>query len=176
MYLIGDPQNTRDLGTGVPKTRRYPNHCDSCDRFCDSTVGLFHQPGPGDEFILEPSTKSNRTVRINACSVSYDPYLIMADRWSLMLECCGVIPILWRTFDKVVVGEKSDGGLKNILSLSADMFYSIQIGDTVFTVLKRYRNLQLIGSGAQGMVWWGDDCLQNLFISVSFLSPSAKCI
>ena len=70
-----------------------------------------------------------------------------------MLECCGVIPILWRTFDKVVVGEKSDGGLKNILSLSAEMFYSIQIGDTVFTVLKRYRNLQLIGSGAQGMVW-----------------------
>lgn len=67
MYPIGDPQNTRDLGTGEPKTRRYPNHCDSGD----STVGLFHQPGPGDEFILEPSTKSNRTVRINACAVSH---------------------------------------------------------------------------------------------------------
>ena len=25
----GDTQNTRDLGTGVPKTRGYPNHCDS---------------------------------------------------------------------------------------------------------------------------------------------------
>ena len=24
----GDTQNTRDLGTGVPKTRGYPNHCD----------------------------------------------------------------------------------------------------------------------------------------------------
>ena len=26
----GDTQNTRDLGTGVPKTRGYPNHCDRC--------------------------------------------------------------------------------------------------------------------------------------------------
>ena len=25
----GDTQNTSDLGTGVPKTRAYPNHCDS---------------------------------------------------------------------------------------------------------------------------------------------------
>ena len=24
----GDTQNTSDLGTGVPKTRGYPNHCD----------------------------------------------------------------------------------------------------------------------------------------------------
>jgi len=33
------------------------------------------------------------------------------------------------------------------------MFYSIQIGDTIFTVLDRYQNLHPIGSGAQGMVW-----------------------
>ncbi|XP_046854626.1 stress-activated protein kinase JNK-like isoform X2 [Xenia sp. Carnegie-2017] len=32
------------------------------------------------------------------------------------------------------------------------MFYSTMIGDTSFTVLKRYENLQPIGSGAQGMV------------------------
>jgi len=25
----GDTQSTRDLGTEVPKTRGYPNHCDS---------------------------------------------------------------------------------------------------------------------------------------------------
>ena len=25
----GDTQNTSDLGTGVPKTRGYPNHCDT---------------------------------------------------------------------------------------------------------------------------------------------------
>ena len=101
-------------------------------------------------------------------------HLIMADRWSLMLECCGFLPILWKTFDKVVLGEKSDGGLKNILSLSADMFYSIQIGDTVFTVLKRYRNLQLIGSGAQGMVWWENDCLQKPLYYCLFFSSFSK--
>ena len=28
----GDTQNTRDLGTGVPKTRGYPNHCDTDNR------------------------------------------------------------------------------------------------------------------------------------------------
>lgn len=78
---------------------------------------------------------------------------IMAARWSLMFKCCGVVPLLWKTLDKVVVGEKSDGGLRDILNLSADMYYSVQVGDTVFTVLKRYRNLQIIGSGAQGMVW-----------------------
>lgn len=69
-----------------------------------------------------------------------------------MFRCCGVVPLLWKTLDKVVVGEKSDGGLRDILNLSADMYYSVQVGDTVFTVLKRYRNLQIIGSGAQGMV------------------------
>ena len=25
----GDTQNASDLGTGVPKTRGYPNHCDA---------------------------------------------------------------------------------------------------------------------------------------------------
>lgn len=34
----------------------------------------------------------------------------------------------------------------------SDMFYSTMIGDTSFSVLKRYENLQPIGSGAQGMV------------------------
>ncbi|KAL9962779.1 hypothetical protein ACROYT_G031917 [Oculina patagonica] len=87
-----------------------------------------------------------------------------------MFECCGVIPILWRTLDKVVVGEKSDGGLKNILSLSADMFYSIQVGDTVFTVLKRYRNLQLIGSGAQGMVCSALDTTTGEKVAIKKLS------
>ena len=28
-----DTQNTSDLGTGVPKTRGYPNHCDSATAF-----------------------------------------------------------------------------------------------------------------------------------------------
>ncbi|XP_039224538.1 mitogen-activated protein kinase 8 isoform X1 [Crotalus tigris] len=33
-------------------------------------------------------------------------------------------------------------------------FYSVEIGDSTFSVLKRYQNLKPIGSGAQGIVWW----------------------
>ncbi|KAJ7325625.1 Mitogen-activated protein kinase 10 [Desmophyllum pertusum] len=87
-----------------------------------------------------------------------------------MLKCCGVVSLLWRTLDTVVLGEKSDGGLKNILNLSAEMFYSMQIGDTVFTVLKRYRNLQLIGSGAQGMVCSALDTTTGEKVAIKKLS------
>lgn len=33
-------------------------------------------------------------------------------------------------------------------------FYSVDVGDSTFTVLKRYQNLRPIGSGAQGIVWY----------------------
>jgi c-Jun N-terminal kinase len=33
-------------------------------------------------------------------------------------------------------------------------FYTVEIGDTKFTILKRYQNLKPIGSGAQGIVWY----------------------
>lgn len=33
------------------------------------------------------------------------------------------------------------------------MFYTVEVGDTRFTILKRYQNLKPIGSGAQGIVW-----------------------
>jgi c-Jun N-terminal kinase len=33
------------------------------------------------------------------------------------------------------------------------MFYTVEVGDTKFTILKRYQNLKPIGSGAQGIVW-----------------------
>ena len=36
---------------------------------------------------------------------------------------------------------------------SASMFYSVEVGETRFTILKRYKNLRPIGSGAQGIVW-----------------------
>lgn len=32
--------------------------------------------------------------------------------------------------------------------------YTVEVGDTKFTILKRYQNLKPIGSGAQGIVWW----------------------
>ncbi|CAH1977695.1 unnamed protein product [Acanthoscelides obtectus] len=31
-------------------------------------------------------------------------------------------------------------------------FYTVEVGDTKFTILKRYQNLKPIGSGAQGIV------------------------
>ena len=31
--------------------------------------------------------------------------------------------------------------------------YTVEVGDTKFTILKRYQNLKPIGSGAQGIVW-----------------------
>ena len=33
-------------------------------------------------------------------------------------------------------------------------FYTVEIGDARFTILRRYSNLKPIGSGAQGIVWW----------------------
>jgi len=32
-------------------------------------------------------------------------------------------------------------------------FYTTEIGDSKFTVLKRYESLKPVGSGAQGIVW-----------------------
>ncbi|KAJ8974592.1 hypothetical protein NQ317_017885 [Molorchus minor] len=33
-------------------------------------------------------------------------------------------------------------------------FYTVEVGDTKFTILKRYQNLKPIGSGAQGILIW----------------------
>ncbi len=32
-------------------------------------------------------------------------------------------------------------------------FHTVEVGDSIFTILKRYQNLKPIGSGAQGIVW-----------------------
>lgn len=40
------------------------------------------------------------------------------------------------------------------MSEAEGQFYSVQVGDSTFTVLKRYQQLRAIGSGAQGIVWW----------------------
>lgn len=34
-----------------------------------------------------------------------------------------------------------------------NQFYTVEVGDSTFTILKRYQNLKPIGSGAQGIVW-----------------------
>ena len=39
------------------------------------------------------------------------------------------------------------------MSSKSSHFYTVEVGDTRFTILKRYQNLKPIGSGAQGIVW-----------------------
>ncbi len=36
----------------------------------------------------------------------------------------------------------------------ANQFYTVEVGDTKFTILRRYTSLKPIGSGAQGIVWY----------------------
>lgn len=38
--------------------------------------------------------------------------------------------------------------------MSSSDFYTVEIGDSKFTVQRRYQNLKPVGSGAQGIVWW----------------------
>lgn len=42
----------------------------------------------------------------------------------------------------------------DIIMSSRHALYTVEVGDTKFTILKRYQNLKPIGSGAQGIVWW----------------------
>lgn len=48
---------------------------------------------------------------------------------------------------------------------SPSMFYSVDVGDTRFTILRRYQNLKPVGSGAQGIVWYV--CILLCTISLS---------
>ncbi|EDO33790.1 predicted protein [Nematostella vectensis] len=50
------------------------------------------------------------------------------------------------------------------------MFYTAQVGDTIFIVLKRYQNLQPIGSGAQGMVCAAIDTVTGEKVAIKKLS------
>ncbi|XP_006874674.1 PREDICTED: mitogen-activated protein kinase 8-like isoform X5 [Chrysochloris asiatica] len=49
-------------------------------------------------------------------------------------------------------------------------FYSIEIGDSTFTVLKRYQNLKPIGSGAQGIVCAAYDAILERNVAIKKLS------
>ena len=50
-------------------------------------------------------------------------------------------------------------------------FYTIEVGDTRFCVLKRYQNLKPIGSGAQGIVWYVE-----LSIIFPFFAAVFSCV
>ena len=43
--------------------------------------------------------------------------------------------------------------MSSTTSSKSSHFYTVEVGDTRFTILKRYQNLKPIGSGAQGIVW-----------------------
>ena len=50
-------------------------------------------------------------------------------------------------------GGSGSGTGGNSSQQPAPGFYTVEVGDTRFTILKRYQNLKPIGSGAQGIVW-----------------------
>ena len=52
-------------------------------------------------------------------------------------------------------GGKSPGiAGSQMASRLANQFYTVEVGDTKFTILRRYQSLKAIGSGAQGIVWY----------------------
>uniref|UniRef100_A0A452S957 Stress-activated protein kinase JNK n=1 Tax=Ursus americanus TaxID=9643 RepID=A0A452S957_URSAM len=56
------------------------------------------------------------------------------------------------------------------LSFSFKRFYSVQVADSTFTVLKRYQQLKPIGSGAQGIVCAAFDTVLGINVAVKKLS------
>lgn len=51
--------------------------------------------------------------------------------------------------------DKNHTPLAKMSSMPSNLqFYTTEIGDTRFTILRRYSSLKPIGSGAQGIVWW----------------------
>uniref|UniRef100_A0A3Q2EGY5 Stress-activated protein kinase JNK n=1 Tax=Cyprinodon variegatus TaxID=28743 RepID=A0A3Q2EGY5_CYPVA len=55
------------------------------------------------------------------------------------------------------------------MSETEGQFYSVQVGDSTFTVLKRYQQLRAIGSGAQGIVCSALDTVLGIPVAVKKL-------
>ncbi|UYV65104.1 MAPK10 [Cordylochernes scorpioides] len=56
------------------------------------------------------------------------------------------------------------------MSKSSTLFYTVEVGDTKFTILKRYQNLKPIGSGAQGIVCAAYDTVTEQNVAIKKLS------
>ena len=56
------------------------------------------------------------------------------------------------------------------MSVKSSHFYTIEVGDTRFTILKRYQNLKPIGSGAQGIVCAAYDTVTQQNVAIKKLS------
>ncbi|XP_048590112.1 stress-activated protein kinase JNK isoform X2 [Nematostella vectensis] len=88
----------------------------------------------------------------------------------MFLKCCELFPLILRSLDAVLVEEKRNYGEIEERSFCREMFYTAQVGDTIFIVLKRYQNLQPIGSGAQGMVCAAIDTVTGEKVAIKKLS------
>ncbi|TRY83638.1 hypothetical protein DNTS_003867 [Danionella cerebrum] len=64
----------------------------------------------------------------------------------------GLQLLSFQVFIKAALFECSDSDLIMNKNKREKEFYSVDVGDSTFTVLKRYQNLRPIGSGAQGIV------------------------
>uniref|UniRef100_A0A8C4Q0U5 Stress-activated protein kinase JNK n=1 Tax=Eptatretus burgeri TaxID=7764 RepID=A0A8C4Q0U5_EPTBU len=91
------------------------------------------------------------------------------------LRCCGerafdvkiaFCQALWTELDVSLIGRHFT------MSRSAyeAQFYSTEVGDSTFTVLKRYQNLRPIGSGAQGIVCAAYDTILDQNVAIKKLS------
>ena len=53
-----------------------------------------------------------------------------------------------------IMSSTNSDRVNNVQFKGPSMFYTVEVGETKFTILRRYQNLKPIGSGAQGIVWW----------------------
>ncbi|XP_022646497.1 stress-activated protein kinase JNK-like isoform X2 [Varroa destructor] len=53
---------------------------------------------------------------------------------------------------------------------ASSLFYTVEVGDTTFTILRRYQNLKSIGSGAQGIVCAAYDSMTGKNVAIKKLS------
>ena len=63
----------------------------------------------------------------------------------------------------------SDGGA-HVGNKSEEEFYTCDVGETTFTILKRYEKLKQIGSGAQGLVCAAYDRILQQNVAIKKLS------
>lgn len=88
----------------------------------------------------------------------------------MFFGCC--ITPFRNQFDlSVSVNNKGESKFNPAFTINlGKMFYSVQIGDTIFTVINRYQNLHPIGSGAQGMVCAAVDTVTKQKVAIKKLS------
>ncbi|GFT69193.1 stress-activated protein kinase JNK [Nephila pilipes] len=69
-------------------------------------------------------------------------------------------------------GDTSPNSPEPSLAMSklSALFYTVEVGDTKFTILKRYQNLKPIGSGAQGIVCAAYDTVTRQNVAIKKLS------